>query len=113
MGYHSLLITSDDFIQAMKQAYILTDNITRTLKTSGYDVEVFPYSIFYVFYEQYLTIWHDAIMNLSLSTAAIFVMTFILLGFDITSAFIITLTIVMYVVERRIVLVLLNFFLLF
>ena len=110
MGYHSLLITSDDFIQAMKQAYILTDNITRTLKTSGYDVEVFPYSIFYVFYEQYLTIWHDAIMNLSLSTAAIFVMTFILLGFDITSAFIITLTIVMYVVERRIVFVLLNFF---
>lgn len=95
MGYHSLLITSDDFIQAIKQAYILTDNITRTLKTSGYDVEVFPYSIFYVFYEQYLTIWHDAIMNLSLSIAAIFVVTFILLGFDIVSAFIITLTIAM------------------
>ena len=52
-------------------------------------------SIFYVFYEQYLTIWHDAFMNLSISAAAIFVVTFILLGFDILSAFIITLTIVM------------------
>jgi Niemann-Pick C1 protein len=95
MGYHSLLISSNDFIEAMQQAYILTDNITRTLQSAGYDVEVFPYSIFYVFYEQYLTIWHDALMNLSISVAAIFVVTFILLGFDITSAFIITLTIAM------------------
>jgi Niemann-Pick C1 protein len=53
------------------------------------------FSIFYVFYEQYLTIWHDALMNLSISAAAIFVVTYILLGFDITSAFIITLTIAM------------------
>jgi Niemann-Pick C1 protein len=95
MGYHSLLISSDDFIEAMKQAYILTDNITQTLQSAGYDVEVFPYSIFYVFYEQYLTIWHDVLMNLSISVAAIFVVTFILIGFDIISAFIITLTIAM------------------
>ncbi len=52
-------------------------------------------SIFYVFYEQYLTIWQDVLMNLSLSATAIFVVTFILLGFDIISAFIITLTIAM------------------
>ena len=95
MGYHSLLISSNDFIEAMQQAYVLTDNITRTLQSAGYNVEIFPYSIFYVFYEQYLTIWHDALMNLSLSAAAIFVVTFVLLGFDIISAFIITLTIAM------------------
>lgn len=52
-------------------------------------------SIFYVFYEQYLTIWHDSFMNLSISATAIFVVTFILLGLDIISAFIITLTITM------------------
>jgi hypothetical protein len=34
-------------------------------------------------------------MNLSISATAIFVVTFILLGFDIISAFIITLTITM------------------
>jgi Niemann-Pick C1 protein len=43
MGYHSLLISSNDFIEAMQQAYILTDNITKTLKSAGYNVEVFPY----------------------------------------------------------------------
>ncbi len=43
MGYHSLLITSNDFIEAMQQAYILTDNITQTLQSAGYNVEVFPY----------------------------------------------------------------------
>lgn len=53
------------------------------------------FSIFYVFYEQYLTIWHDTFMNLTISATAIFVVTFILLGFDIISAFIITLTITM------------------
>ncbi|CAF1303346.1 unnamed protein product [Rotaria magnacalcarata] len=95
MGYHSLLISSDDFIDAIQQAYILTDNITNTLRAAGYDVEVFPYSIFYVFYEQYLTIWHDAFMNLAISATSIFIVTFILLGLDIISAFIITLTITM------------------
>jgi hypothetical protein len=43
MGYHSVLIDSYDFIEAMQQAYMLTDNITLTLKSAGYDVEVFPY----------------------------------------------------------------------
>ena len=43
MGYHSLLISSKDFIDAMEQAYILTDNITNTLRRAGYDIEVFPY----------------------------------------------------------------------
>lgn len=43
MGYHSLLISSSDFIDAMQQAYSLTDNITNALKAAGHDVEVFPY----------------------------------------------------------------------
>ena len=43
MGYHSLLISSADFIDAMQQAYALTDNITATLRKAGHDVEVFPY----------------------------------------------------------------------
>jgi Niemann-Pick C1 protein len=43
MGYHSLLISSSDFIDAMQQAYSLTKNITYKLQKAGYDVEVFPY----------------------------------------------------------------------
>ena len=51
MGYHSLLISSADFIDSMQQAFRLTDNITATLSKAGHDVEVFPYR-----YENYTAI---------------------------------------------------------
>lgn len=40
----------------------------------------FCFSVFYVFYEQYLSIWEDTILSLLLSFAAIFVVTLILTG---------------------------------
>lgn len=43
MGYHSLLISSADFIDAVRKAYGLAENLTSTLKNYGYDVEIFPY----------------------------------------------------------------------
>lgn len=55
--------------------------------------------MFYVFYEQYLTIVEDTIQNLSICIAAIFVVTFVLLGFDIISAFMVVLTITMIVID--------------
>jgi len=56
-------------------------------------------SIFYVFYEQYLTIVHDTIFNLSLCIASILLVTFVLLGCDIFSALITVLTIGMILVD--------------
>lgn len=50
---------------------------------------VFPYSIFYVYYEQYLTMWDETIFSLSISVASIFVATFLLMGLDIVSSLII------------------------
>lgn len=55
--------------------------------------------MFYVFYEQYLTIVEDTIKNLSICIAAIFVVTFVLLGFDIISAFLVVLAITMIVID--------------
>lgn len=48
------------------------------------------FSIFYVFYEQYLTIWNDALFSLGISLLVIFIATFILTGFDIISAIVVT-----------------------
>jgi len=59
--------------------------------------EVFPYSVFYVFYEQYLTMWRDTLQSLGISFITIFVVTFLLTGFDIYSALVINLTIFMIV----------------
>ena len=62
MTYHTVLKTSDDFISALRWARRLADNVSSVMEW-----EVFPYSVFYVFYEQYLTTVHDMALNLGLS----------------------------------------------
>ena len=58
-------------------------------------MKIFPYSIFYVFYEQYLDMRTTTIKQVAISLAAIFVVTFILLGLDIVSSLIIILVILL------------------
>lgn len=58
-----------------------------------------PCSIFYVFYEQYLTIAKDTAFNLGVSLAAIFVVTSVLLGFELWSAVMVCITIAMILVN--------------
>jgi Niemann-Pick C1 protein len=85
MTYHTVLKHSSDYINAMDSARAMAVNMTDMLRSVVDDestVEVFPYSIFYVFYEQYSTIVSDAILQLILSLAAIFVVTTVLLGLD-------------------------------
>jgi len=53
--------------------------------------------VFYVFYEQYLTIVRNTVFNLSVSLAAIFVITIFLLGFDVWTSAIIVWTIAMII----------------
>ena len=62
MTYHTVLKTSDDFISALGWAHRLADNASAVMEW-----DVFPYSVFYVFYEQYLTTVHDMALNLGLS----------------------------------------------
>merc|ERR1712241_954023 len=62
-------------------------------------VNVFPYSVFYVFYEQYLTMWQDTLHSIGVSLATIFVVTFFLMGMDLRSATIILLCIVLILVD--------------
>ena len=62
-------------------------------------VNIFPYSIFYVYYEQYLTMWEETIFSLGISLLAVFIVTFLLLGLDIMSSLIILLIIVMILID--------------
>ena len=62
-------------------------------------VNVFPYSVFYVFYEQYLTMVEDTARSLGTSLAAVFVVTFILGGLDLKTAIITTFTITLILVS--------------
>ncbi|XP_029446991.1 NPC intracellular cholesterol transporter 1 [Rhinatrema bivittatum] len=99
MTYHTVLKTSSDFIDAMKKARIVAENITETMDSQEKRSRVFPYSIFYVFYEQYLNIVDDTIFNLCLSLGAIFLVTNVLLGFDLWSAVIMCITISMILIN--------------
>ncbi|KAI0980228.1 hypothetical protein GJ496_009475 [Pomphorhynchus laevis] len=100
MTYHTLLVTSQDFIAALKSAEWLAANITLSLHNKGFtDAHVIPYSVFYVFYEQYLDIWNTILINVSFSVLAIFLVSFILLGFDLTSSVIIVTSIAMITVN--------------
>jgi Niemann-Pick C1 protein len=108
MAYHTVGVTSADFIQSLKNADKISKNITSMLRSKiksiqnltdhqVEEIEVFAYSVFYVFYEQYLTIWKDTIINLIVSIAVIFIVTAILLGLDVYTSCLITLTITMIV----------------
>lgn len=99
MTYHTVLQTSADFIDAMEKARLIASNITRTMNQQGGDHRVFPYSVFYVFYEQYLTMIDDTIFNLSVSLGAIFLVAVVLLGCELWSAVIMCATIAMILVN--------------
>ncbi|XP_061550825.1 NPC intracellular cholesterol transporter 1 isoform X2 [Phycodurus eques] len=94
MTFHTILKESSDYIEALKMARVLADNISQTM-----DHKVFAYSVFYVFYEQYLTIAYDTAFNLSVSLGAIFVVTAVLLGFELWSAVLVCVTIAMILVN--------------
>uniref|UniRef100_A0AAY5EZC2 SSD domain-containing protein n=1 Tax=Electrophorus electricus TaxID=8005 RepID=A0AAY5EZC2_ELEEL len=99
MSYHTILNTSADSISAMKMARQLAHNISLSMGLANRTYHVFPYSVFYVFYEQYLTIAHDTALNLGVSLAAIFVVSTVLLGFELWSAALVSLTIAMILVN--------------
>eukprot|EP00079_Xenopus_tropicalis_P016418 XP_004915269.1 PREDICTED: Niemann-Pick C1 protein [Xenopus tropicalis] len=99
MTYHTILKNSTDFIDAMRKARTIAQNITDNMDIPGKKYKVFPYSIFYVFYEQYLTIVDDTIFNLCVSLAAVFFVTVILLGFELWSAVLMCITISMILVN--------------
>lgn len=101
MAFNKVLKTSKDFTESMIEARIIADNITKTLnrETNSTSHEVFPYSPIYIFYEQFLTIWRDTMVSLTISFGTVFVMTYIVLGFDFYAAFVILVTIFMIVTD--------------
>ena len=102
MAFHTILKTSVDYYTALEKARQLTDSMTEMINEGREEAEkvnVFPYSVFYVFYEQYLTMWEDTLKSLGISVATIFVVTFILMGFDLLSATIVLLVIVLILVN--------------
>lgn len=100
MAYHSSVSTSADYIRAVKNGYEISQNISNAIKTrTGLDIEVFPYSIFYVFYEQYMTMWGDTFISVSYCVLGAFVINLIATGFNFLTTFALMFTAVMVVLN--------------
>ncbi|XP_060813473.1 NPC intracellular cholesterol transporter 1 homolog 1b-like [Bombus pascuorum] len=102
MGYHTPLKKSSDWYEALRSARTIADNITTMINNKNLTNEkitIFPYSIFYVYYEQYLTIWKETLSSLGFSLCVIFVVTLILTELSLFSAIIVILTVLMIIVN--------------
>uniref|UniRef100_A0A8C4QM20 NPC1 like intracellular cholesterol transporter 1 n=1 Tax=Eptatretus burgeri TaxID=7764 RepID=A0A8C4QM20_EPTBU len=102
MAYHSPLVTSQEYTAALKNIRELSENITTTMRKipgTAENFEVFPYTVTYVFYEQYLTIVKEGLFNIGVCLIPTFVVCCILLGMDILSGIINLVVILMIVID--------------
>ncbi|KAI5370601.1 putative Sterol-sensing domain, protein patched/dispatched [Septoria linicola] len=90
---HTALSSQEDFINAYASARRIANDIS---ERNG--IEVFPYSKFYIFFDQYATIVQLSTTLVGAALAFILAITTILLG-SIMTAVIVTITVIMIVVD--------------
>ncbi|KAK9463600.1 sterol-sensing domain of SREBP cleavage-activation-domain-containing protein [Lipomyces oligophaga] len=90
---HTPLRSQDDFINAYAAAKRISETISRDT-----GAEVFPYSVFYIFFEQYGSIFRLTSGLIVTAEAAIFVISALLLG-SISTALVVTATVAMIVID--------------
>ncbi|XP_059586482.1 NPC1-like intracellular cholesterol transporter 1 [Alligator mississippiensis] len=86
MAYHTPLRNSQEFTAALAAARALAANITASMRrVPGTDpsFRVFPYSLPYVFYEQYLSIVGEGLFTLGLCLVPTFAVSCLLLGLEL------------------------------
>ncbi|KAL8090154.1 uncharacterized protein LOC141697492 isoform X1 [Apium graveolens] len=91
--YHTPLNKQDDFVNSMRAARDFCSRLSRSLK-----INVYPYSVFYIFFEQYLDIWETALINIGIALGAVFVVCLVMTS-SVWSAAIIILVLAMIVLN--------------
>ncbi|XWS55186.1 hypothetical protein CRYUN_Cryun10bG0153000 [Craigia yunnanensis] len=91
--YHTPLNKQGDYVNALRAAREFSSRISDSLK-----MQIFPYSVFYIFFEQYLDIWGIALMNIAIALGSIFIVCLVITSSLWISA-IIVLVLVMIVVD--------------
>ncbi|KAG8065782.1 hypothetical protein GUJ93_ZPchr0004g39891, partial [Zizania palustris] len=66
--YHTPLNKQSDYVNSMRAAQDFSSKMSKDLQ-----MEIFPYSVFYIFFEQYLGVWKTAIMNICVCLGTVFV----------------------------------------
>lgn len=90
---HTPLRSQDDFIKAYASARRIANDIS-----AKHNIDVFPYSKFYIFFDQYASIVRLTAALLGSAIAIIFLVTSLLLGSLATGA-VVTVTVIMIIVD--------------
>ncbi|KAF2418277.1 multidrug efflux transporter AcrB transmembrane domain-containing protein [Tothia fuscella] len=90
---HTPLHSQEDFIASYRSARRIADDIS-----TRNNISVFPYSKFYIFFDQYISIVRLSVTLLSCALLLIFLLTSILLG-SIQTALIVTITVAMTLID--------------
>ncbi|KAJ6998980.1 NPC intracellular cholesterol transporter 1-like [Populus alba x Populus x berolinensis] len=100
--YHTPLNNQIDYVNSMRAAREFSSRVSDSLK-----MEIFPYSVFYMFFEQYLDIWRTALINLAIAIGAVFVVCLVITC-SLWNSAIILLVLAMIVVDLMGVMAILN-----
>lgn len=73
--YHTALNKQQDFIQALSAARAFTSTASKEL-----GLDIYPYSVFHIFFEQYLNISRDALLLVGLPCLAVFGLSWAFVG---------------------------------
>ena len=92
------LSTNRDYIASLASAYNATDVLNQVTEYIDNGVSVFPYSIYFVFYSQYLDLPYSAAKQLALALGAVVLVTFLVLS-SVSSTLSVSLCIVLILVD--------------
>ncbi|XP_059647380.1 uncharacterized protein LOC132293774 isoform X2 [Cornus florida] len=91
--YHTPLNKQGDYVSSIRAAREFSSRVSEALK-----IHIFPYSVFYIFFEQYLDIWETALINIVIALGAVFIVCLVMTS-SLWSSAIIILVLAMIVVD--------------
>ncbi|KAK9164931.1 hypothetical protein Scep_000122 [Stephania cephalantha] len=100
--FHTPLNKQSDFVSSMRAARDFSSRVSASL-----EIDVFPYAMFYIFFEQYLDIWRTALINLAIALGAVFIVCLVITC-SLWSSAIILVVLTMIVVDLMGVMAILN-----
>ncbi|GMR32117.1 hypothetical protein PMAYCL1PPCAC_02312 [Pristionchus mayeri] len=73
-SFHRTFRNSSDYIDGLRLSRLISEQFKKVLDRNGYtDVQIFPYSFYYLFYDQYLFIAFSTSSQLALSAGIAFI----------------------------------------
>ncbi|KAK9271226.1 hypothetical protein L1049_026816 [Liquidambar formosana] len=106
--YHTPLNKQIDYVNSMRAAREFSSRVSDSLKVKFPCCKNIPYSVFYMFFEQYLDIWRTALINLAIAIVLLILFLLCFSGCSFWSSAIILLVLAMIVVDLMGVMAILN-----